>query len=337
VERLYSWKQPKPTKTAAVIRYGAFGDVLQSASILPGLKRQGFHVTFFCTPRGVEAIEHDPHIDSFVIQEEDAVPNDQLSDYFTYLGKKFTKVINLCETVEGIVLPMSGRAHFHWPHAARHNICNRNYVEMQHQIAEVPYTKPETAFYPTAEERAWVNREFERIGGRIIVWALTGSAFHKIWPHVDPVIEGLLHTHPYCSVIFVGGPKEESLQGDWTDKRVIKTVGKWSIRQSMTAAKYADVVVGPETGILNAVAMEDNAKVLILSHSSIENLSRDWVNTVSLSADVPCYPCHRLQLDGWQYCNRHEKGTALCQQTLEPQLVYDAIADALDNKERMAA
>jgi predicted SAM-dependent methyltransferase len=37
----FSWKNPKPTKTAAVIRYGAQGDMIQMSSILPGLKEAG--------------------------------------------------------------------------------------------------------------------------------------------------------------------------------------------------------------------------------------------------------------------------------------------------------
>lgn len=336
MKRLHSWKSPKPAKTAAVIRYGAFGDVLQSASILPGLKRQGYHVTFFCTPRGVEVIENDPHIDRLVVQEEDAVPNHELAAYFDYLGTRYTKVINLCETVEGIVLPMSSRAHFHWPKEARHMVCNVNYVEMQHRIAGIPYSAPETRFYPTPLERRWALAEKEK-SGKLIVWALTGSAFHKIWPHVDVVVNALLRERQDVKIAFVAGPKEAGLQPSIASPAIANYAGVLGIRQAIALAQVADVVVGPETGVLNAVAMCDNRKVLILSHSSVDNLSRDWINTVSLHADVECYPCHRLQLDGWKYCNRHEDGGALCQTALSPHLVYDAIVDHLGNKERKAA
>ena len=141
----------------AVIRYGAWGDVLQSASILPGLKRQGYHVIFFCTPRGIEAIRNDTNIDEFVIQNEDMVPNHLLTEYFDYLKGKYTKVINLCETVEGIVLPTSHRANFHWSKEARHFVCNRNYIELQHLVAGVPFSKPEMKFYSTKAEDEWAR------------------------------------------------------------------------------------------------------------------------------------------------------------------------------------
>lgn len=336
--RLYSWKLPKPEKTAAVIRYGAYGDVLQTASILPGLKKQGFHITYFCTPRGVEVIEHDPYIDRFIIQEEDAVPNHELREYFKYLEKTYTKVINMCETVEGIVLPGPDRAHFYWPKEARHRICNQNYIEQQHLIAGVPYTKPEVKFYETKSERAWALAEKAKAQGRLIAWVLTGSAAHKIWPHVDDVMTPLLENFPDTTIVLIGGPKEQMLEGDWNHPRVWRRVGKWPMRNVMAFTKQCDVVVGPETGVLNAMSMESMLKVLILSHSTIENLSRDWVNTISLAADdVSCYPCHQLHLTGWQYCNRHPEGTAMCQRMLGPERVYEAIAKTLKEEKRKVA
>jgi ADP-heptose:LPS heptosyltransferase len=338
-KRLFSWKAAKPEKTVAVIRYGTFGDVLQTASVLPGLKRQGYHITFFCTPRGVEAIRHDPHIDRFVIQNEDIVPNNELVDYFAYLSKGYTKVINMCETVEGIVLPTSMRAHFHWPKAARHMLCDRNYIEMQHLIAEVPYDGPQIRFYDTSEERAWAKAERAKARGRLITWVLTGSGVHKIWPHLDLAVNNLLRTYPDLTIAFLAGPREEGLQGEWNHPRVWRLAGKLSIRQAMAFAKTADVVVGPETGILNAMCVEPIAKIVILSHSTVENLTRDWVNTTSLAAEnAPCYPCHQLHLDGWKYCNRHQDGGAMCQTMLKPERVFNAVCNALDViEERIAA
>ena len=48
----HSWKLPKPEKTAAVIRYGAFGDMAQTSSLFPALKEQGYHVTLYCQAGG---------------------------------------------------------------------------------------------------------------------------------------------------------------------------------------------------------------------------------------------------------------------------------------------
>ena len=304
--------------------------MLQSMSILPGLKREGYEITVFCTPRGVEVVRHDPHIDHLVIQDEDMVPNAELMTYFDYLKKKYTKVINLCETVEGIALPMSFRAHFHWPKDARHAICNKNYVELQHLIAEVPYTQPETRFYPTQDELIWARKERNAFGGGpLIAWALSGSAFHKIWPYVNVTAEAVVKIFPEARIVFLGGDAEKSLIGE-LGERFYSRAGEWDIRQSIAFAQQADMVIGPETGVLNAVAMEDMPKILLLSHSTVENLSRDWKRTVSLVPEgVDCYPCHRLQLDGWKYCNRHPEGNAACQRSIKPEAMIKAIVEGL--------
>ena len=48
----YQNKKERPPKTAAVVRYGAYGDLLQCSTVLAGLKKQGYHVTLFCSPPG---------------------------------------------------------------------------------------------------------------------------------------------------------------------------------------------------------------------------------------------------------------------------------------------
>ena len=90
----------------------------------------------------------------------------------------------------------------------------------------------------------------------------------------------------------------------------------------------AGCVVGPETGVLNAVGFELGVgKVGLLSHSSVENLTKHWRNTVSVTppAEVKCYPCHRLHYTT-EFCSvEPESGAAMCQFTIDPAHVADAI------------
>src|SRR5208337_5005699 len=88
----------------------------------------------------------------------------------------------------------------------------------------------------------------------------------------------------------------------------------WPIRRVLSFAQACDIVIGPDTGPMWGVAYESNYKVLMLSHGSVENVSKHWVNTVSLHADtarVPCYPCHQLHNTG-ETCtpNRDKNGSA---------------------------
>jgi hypothetical protein len=72
---MFTVPQEFPHPCACVVRYGGFGDSIQAANILPELKRQGFHVVFMTLPRGQDILKHDPHIDDWLLQDDDQVPN----------------------------------------------------------------------------------------------------------------------------------------------------------------------------------------------------------------------------------------------------------------------
>ena len=319
-----SWKI-KPEKTCAIIRYGAFGDVMQASSILPWLKEQGYHVTFFTVPRGYDVIRHDPHIDKFVVQDPDQVPNQDLGDYWKYLKAKYDKFINLSESTEGSLLVIPGRIAHTWSKEARHKMLNINYTEMVHAIAEVPMPGRQK-FYATIDEKAWVRKQKDRVG-KCILWTLSGSSVHKIWPNMDAVVARIL-MHTDYSIIFCGDETSKLLEGPWTEEpRIFCRSGEWTIRQTMAMAQICEMVIGPETGVLNAVALDDCWKVVTLSHSSEENLTKHWKNAIALAPkDTPCYPCHMMHYN-FDFCNRDEEmGTAKCQADITADQMWEAIA-----------
>lgn len=325
---LESYKDPKPEKTVAIMRYGAYGDVLQSAAVLPGLKAMGYHVTWYCTPRGYEIIKSDPRIDAFVLQDNDQVPADELAQFTDHLKTKYTHVLNLCESVEGVLLPTPDRALFYWSKEARHKVCNHNYLEMQFAMAGIPWDgKPEVRFYPTPEEQAWAAKLRAKVDGPVISMCLSGGSVHKIWPYIDTIVARIRLAVPNAVVVLTGGPADVELSAPWRrDPNVWCKAGEWSIRQSLAFVQQADLVVGPETGVMNAVSMENMWKILFLSHSTVENLSRDWVNTISCAPEqVACYPCHQLHTHGFKFCNRHETGCAACAVAIDPDSVWQAV------------
>lgn len=345
----FSCKEPKPTKTCALVRYGAWGDVIQTSSILPGLKSKGYHITLYTVPRAWEAIKHDPLIDKIILQDQEQVPNAWLGDFWAYLRKKYDLFINLSESVEASLLAMQDRAPFQWTKEARHAIMNVNYLELMHKMADVPYEKPLMRFVPTDDEKVWVKQEVKRLGAQpLLMWVLRGSAVHKVWcggedpvnkaTGFDQIIARIMVQWPKAKVITVGDEScKQIIEKVWQNEpRVVKKSGEWTIRQTMAMAQACEIVIGPETGVMNAVAMEPMKKIVFLSHSTVENLTRDWNNTVSLfSRTTDCYPCHKL-IRSWDQCNQEgETGIAKCQAAIGPGEVWDAIRETLD--ERMAA
>ena len=330
-----SWSLPRPEKKAAVIRYGAFGDILQTASVCAGLKDEGFHVTLYCEPRGYEIAKTDPHIDEFIIQDQDQVPNSQLGPFWDYIGPKYDRMVNLCESVEGALLALPDRMTYRWTQSARHRMMNKNYLEFAHSIAQTNYHKTKTMqkFWPTDEEVAWAKSERAKMPGVAVMWALAGSSVHKVWHWIDVTFARLMLATD-ATVITVGDDKTKMLEAGWEKEgRVYKRSGAFTIRQSLALAQQCDIVVGPETGVLNSVAYEKNiGKIVMLSHSSVENLTRDWVNTTSLwSKNTPCYPCHKMIYE-WKYCVREEEGVAACQKDIHPDQMWRALCKMIHAK-----
>lgn len=343
-----SWRAPQPAKTVGVVRYGAYGDLIMASSVLAGLKEQGYHVTLFGSPPGLEVLDHDPHIDARIIQDRDQVPNQCLGEYWDYWEQRFDKWVNLSGSVEDALLAAPHVVQHRWPQPIRHKYLNRNYLEFSHELAGVPFT-PRPHFYATRAEVDWARQQ--AIGGVNLLWSLAGSSLHKTWDGLDQILARILIEYPTAHVTLVGGPECQLLESGWeTEPRIHKTCGVWSVRQSMAFLSVADLVIGPETGVLNAASMLEVPKIVFLSHSSVENLTRDWRQCISLvSTTTPCYPCHQLHLnsDGWdKFCPRtprldgagQQRGVAHCQGEITPAQVWDAVRGVLDRqRDRQAA
>lgn len=329
----FSCREPKPTKTCAVVRYGALGDMIIASSILPWLKAEGYHITLYCSPYGYDVVQHDPHIDAFYIQDKDQVPNQMLGDFMRHEERKYTKFVNLNGSIETYLLPDQYHAEFHWPDSFRRSTMNKNYLEVTHAIAEVPLpVRPK--FYATAEERAWARAQRERIRAPVVLWSLSGSSVHKTWPHMDAVIARLMLQTP-AHVVMVGSGIDQLLQAGWeSEPRVHLKAGVWSVRQAMAFTETVDVIVGSETGLLNAAGSSDVAKIVMLSHSTAENLTKHWKNTIALMppSAVGCYPCHRLH-HTFEYCHQDEAtGSSICQAAIDIETVWEAMRLSLDRR-----
>jgi len=335
-------------KTACVVRYGGFGDMLQVASILPLLKDQGYRVCVNVTERGENICDSDPNIDELLIQKTDQISIDRLTEYWEKMSPCFDKFIQLSESIEGSLLLVGDRVEklngkatkvpgnpkfYNLSKEDVHELCNVNYMERIHDLAEVPHVfNPK--FFPTSKEKEWAKKIRKKIKFRnIILWALSGSSVHKVYPWTDIVITKVLKYRPDSCFITVGDNICQMLEVGWEDeKRVITKSGKWSIRETLSFLEHCSVVVGPETGILNAASTLDCHKIVLLSHSSKENLSKHWKNTSSLEPeeyDNFCFPCHKMHY-GFSTCYRDdESGGAMCAAKINSNDVYNEIVKNL--------
>ena len=330
-----SWKKkpPRPEKTCGIVRYGAFGDLLQASSVFSGLKSQGYHVTLYTSPPGDDVVRNDPNIDAFYLQDKDQVPNPLLGQFWDYHAKRYDKWINLSESVEGSLLALPGRIWHGWPPALRHQMMDKNYLELQHMIAGVQHI-PKVRFFPTDEEKTWARKQRSKMGEFVIAWPLAGSSCHKVWSGLDHVVASIMLDFPQVHIVFMGGEAAKILEQGWEkESRVHRKCGEWSIRQSLAFMDEVDMAIGPETGVMNCASHMPYPKIVFLSHSSHENLTRDWPNVHPLTSENTTCPgrgnneaptCHQLHY-GWTHCKKTEDGTAQCQKDITPDQAYRVI------------
>ncbi|MDX2027695.1 MAG: glycosyltransferase family 9 protein [Alphaproteobacteria bacterium] len=328
-------KQPKHMLVA---RTGAHGDALMASSILPGLKEQGWHISFISREAGCEVLKHDPHLDELITLRTGQVPEEELPLYWEAWEKRFDAFLNLTHSVEGELLKQPARPDYFWPDEQRRRICGRSYLAHLHQMAGIPGPYRVT-FYPDATEQARAAEKAAEYGS-FALWCLRGSSVHKWWPYTPQAICQLL-AKTNLNFVLTGDesalPLAEAAQkaardyfGD--DSRIHVLAGTHSIREIMTLAHHAAVVIGPETGVLNAVSLQPVPKILFLSHSATRNLSDDWVSVTALTPSSPCYPCHRLHY-GHEMCPQDEATlAAVCAASIGIERVVQAVTESLQDK-----
>lgn len=321
--------QQRPDRCAAVARPGGtnvgYGDALWASSVIAQLHGMGYHVTAYVDGAGEEALRHDPNVGRFVVDALKILGPEDQAAYWRHEAGRYDRWVNLTHAVEGTMLFDPSQMMTLWPKAARHARASGNYLEAIHAVAGLPYV-PAQRFYPTPEEKygaAEVRGEHKIM----VVLADTGSTETKWWPGMAQFAAELVEAYPDMLVVALG-----KLRSDFPEHpriKVIGTDGTW--RQAAAIAMEADIVVGQETGLLNAVAFEENHKVVLLTHSTAENLTRDWRNTETIAAEhLPCYPCHILHFDGFRLCAKDaETGAAACQASIRTQWVREAVERAI--------
>jgi hypothetical protein len=332
-------KEKTTKKTVCICRLGARGDNLIASSIVKGFKDLDYHVTYMGSPPGIDVLEHDPHIDEFYLLDVNQVPNTSLQHFWDWQEKRFDKFVNLSETIEMQFLAGKGRTLWRSPPKLRENFMNYNYEQFTHEMCGLEY-KPQTKFYSTLEERMFANKEAAH-KDKIIVMCVGGSSLHKQIPFQDELIANILVKYQDAHVYLVGGKEDYESVAKWSKtSRIHVECGTWSFRETLSFCMHADLLIGPETGVMVGMSQEEVNKIIYLSHSTINNLTRDWNNTHSLysmNCDCPgrqnqAESCHLLLMnaDGMEMCNPDEAtGLARCNFNIKAQESFAAIEKVL--------
>ena len=305
---------------AGIARLGGIGDNLVAASPMRLLKGMGY-MTEMITSESAQVVFHNnPFIDKLSVKKEGDIPGGaEWQKWFVSRAREYEVFGHASHSQEGRHALFVDNTAFWWRSELRRKICAGSYLETAHDIMGVPYEFG-PLFFPTDEEkdRAAKTRD-DQIGGRYLAWAIAGSRIDKVHPYAAMAIARII-SELRIPVVMVGAGAQQYEYAKQVHEHVKRSNGSdknihlamspdgadpggeksWSMRRSLTQVLTADLVVTPDTGFGWATAMEPMPKIAMVSHASVENITKHWVNTTTLHADperVPCWPCHRLHND----------------------------------------
>lgn len=335
---------------AGVARFGGVGDNLVAASVCAPLKRQGYMVEMITSPNNHVLFNNNPYIDKLSVKtvERDLPQGDLMAwqKWFASRANEYDVFAHLSHSMEGRHAVFPSMTSFWWPEDYRRELCAGSYLETAHRIAGVPFEFG-PLFWPTDDEYERAYRDKEKLGGRFIIWIISGSRIDKVYPYCAMAVTRILKELKIPVLLMGAGEKERNMALAIQNHVEIQNSGlqglhlalsvegsetggnyNWPLRRSLTMALVSDLVISPDTGPAWAVAFEKIPKVMMVSHASVENITKHWINTNTLHADpnrCPCWPCHRLHNDPSTCVSNKEDNGAKCISDISIETVFEAV------------
>ena len=122
-------------------------------------------------------------------------------------------------------------------------------------------------------------------------------------------------------VIFIGGSMEQGMiepYYDELDSRIVSFIGKHSIKESFQVVREADLVVGVDTGLIHAAAIQGTATLTLFGPTDPTIVKPFGPYSEIIHNTVECSPC--LGYDHSYTCTNNK-----CMQGISVDLVLDSI------------
>ncbi len=311
-------------KTACVCRYGAWGDAVLCSPVFRRLKADGYYVVFNSTERCYDILKHDPNIDSFLIQETNEIPNKDLLTHWKSMSDQYDRFINLNGSIEEKLLAVPWQAEYKAPQYIRHELFNKNYMDHTMAVAGFPDAKGELpGLFFNKKEEEWVKKIRASYPGFLVVYCLSGSSHHKVYPYADTVVQSIVNNLPDAVVLLVGEAGAYGIIDP--HPQIVDLCGKIGIRKSFILCKQADLVITTETSVANAASAFDTPKIVLLSHSSDENLTKYWKNCFPIVPPAKCHPCHQIHYARASCPLEEETKMPVCVALLHPKMILEKV------------
>lgn len=301
-----------------ICRLGAIGDSIITTPLVRYLKQQKHEIYYLGSEQAQQILENNPNIDKFILHKRDSIESNKLAEYFKAIAdaNECDKHIDLCESIEINLALSPSMPQSKYPKYERMALCDKNYYETTMDIAQIQLGKgnpmeyapwklvsdlnPEMFFTEQEEKFILDDIRTPYMGKKKILWGLSGSSRQKTYP--PEYMAKVVAAFPDCVHITVGDEPCRILEWVFThptvkDKfpNIVSRAAKYTIRESILACKYVDLVIAPDTGLLHGAGCFETPKIGLFTNTSTNNVTKHFRNDYSLQAEnVACSPCFNL-------------------------------------------
>lgn len=298
-----------------ITRFGAVGDHIHATHLPRLLKdKAGFdYVAVEYNMKGKEAWSLNPFVDEHIQFD----PNIQLRapwPHSVYLKRweemiakgGFEKHIMLQKSLEYGYIAMEDQAEYYRnSEYRRKKYGGHNYYDQTSIFAGYPeWCGIVGDLYFTEQEENLVKGIYEeRYKDKFVIIAnLSGSSMHKIFYNAEAIIKTFLAKHEDAVCITMGDDNCKKYI-EFEGERIINRAGRgtpgsyYPFRQSMLMAKYCNLLIGSESGLMVAGTLLGAPTIQLMTAANIKNHGGDFVNDFSLQSPAKCSPCHKGPYD----------------------------------------
>lgn len=291
-----------------LIAYRAFGDWVYTVPVLPYLFKQ-YDVHLECNLKVHALAYDDPRFcgitvfdDRTFIKSLNSSPrfdcNTEMQRHLqsVFDAVKPDRVIDLSRSLEDACISSQGQEIFHAPReerAARFGHLDYYEAVFKHCGVDVPEGITLDAMHFTPEQERVVKQWRDRHTSDFLVMVPPlGSCMQKFYPRMPEVIQHIVGTYHNAHVYLMGEAGIIDAEA-MRHERAHDMTGKVGIKQSILMTKYADYVIGPETGLVVAAGMFGTHKTMLCNTVRVSQVCGKHRNDHSLQSGADCSPCHR--------------------------------------------
>lgn len=290
-----------------LIAYRAFGDWIYSVPILPFLFEK-YDVHLECNQKVHSLVYDDSRFSGITVFNDTAFVKKAMDDsgfdkdeamkkHLQYVCDevKPDRIINLSFSHENKTVASREQEEFFATQDERKEIFGKwDYYEsvFDHVGLEKPDKLKLDTMYFSDEQMAYGERWRSRhLTDFLVVIPMLGSTMQKFYPYMDDVVYHIVNTYPNAHVYILG--EKGIMSESYGHGRVHDLTGQLSIKQAILMTRYADYVIGPETGLVVAAGMWGTPKTMLCNTSGVHQVAAVHENDHSLQSNWKCSPCHK--------------------------------------------